>query len=107
MIDVYRDRTAVSRSFVKVLLYISFFSAADRRSDRQKHHDIEKEIDGRRTTTEEAALGIRRFICGLAKSCWSPTLWDGWRTRCLPCRRGRSACLLLDGRALLYAADLF
>lgn len=66
VIDVYRDRTAVSRSFVKVLLYISFFPQLIA-GPIVKYHDIEKEIDERRTTTEEAALGIRRFICGLAK----------------------------------------
>lgn len=66
VIDVYRDRTAVSRSFVKVLLYISFFPQLIA-GPIVKYHDIEKEIDERRTTPEETALGIRRFICGLAK----------------------------------------
>ena len=66
VIDVYRDRTLVSRSFFKVLLYISYFPQLIA-GPIVKYHDIEKEIDARHTTPQETALGIRRFICGLAK----------------------------------------
>ena len=66
VVDVYRDRSAVSRSFVKVLLYISFFPQLIA-GPIVKYHDIEKEIDERHTTPQETALGIRRFICGLSK----------------------------------------
>lgn len=66
VIDVYRDRSVVSQSFVKVLLYISYFPQLIA-GPIVKYHDIEKEIDQRRTTPRETALGIRRFICGLSK----------------------------------------
>ena len=66
VIDVYRDRTVVSRSFVKVLLYIAYFPQLIA-GPIVKYHDIEKEIDDRRTTPQETAPGIRRFICGLSK----------------------------------------
>ena len=66
VIDVYRDRTLVSRSFSKVLLYISYFPQLIA-GPIVKYHDIEKEIDARHATPQETALGIRRFICGLAK----------------------------------------
>ena len=66
VIDVYRDRTLVSRSFIKVLLYISYFPQLIA-GPIVKYHDIEKEIDSRRTTPQDTALGIRRFICGLSK----------------------------------------
>lgn len=66
VIDVYRDRSVVSRSFVKILLYISFFPQLIA-GPIVKYHDIEKEIDQRQTTPRETALGIRRFICGLSK----------------------------------------
>lgn len=66
VIDVYRDRSVVSRSFIKVLLYISFFPQLIA-GPIVKYHDIEKEIDQRHTTPHETALGIRRFICGLSK----------------------------------------
>ena len=66
VIDVYRDRALVSRSFFKVLLYISYFPQLIA-GPIVKYHDIEKEIDARHATPQETALGIRRFICGLAK----------------------------------------
>ena len=66
VIDVYRDRSVVSRSFVKILLYISYFPQLIA-GPIVKYHDIEKEIDQRQTTPRETALGIRRFICGLSK----------------------------------------
>ena len=66
VIDVYRDRTLVSRSFLKVLLYISFFPQLIA-GPIVKYHDIEREIDTRQTSPRETALGIRRFICGLSK----------------------------------------
>ena len=66
VIDVYRDRTLVSRSFSKVLLYISYFPQLIA-GPIVKYHDIEKEIDERRTSPQETALGVRRFICGLSK----------------------------------------
>lgn len=66
VIDVYRDKSIVSRSFVKILLYISYFPQLIA-GPIVKYHDIEKEIDQRQTTPRETALGIRRFICGLSK----------------------------------------
>ena len=66
VVDVYRDRSVVSGSFVKVLLYISYFPQLIA-GPIVKYHDIEKEIDDRHTTPQETALGVRRFICGLSK----------------------------------------
>ena len=56
----------VSHSFKKVLLYIAFFPQLIA-GPIVKYHDVEQEIDSRRTTPQETALGIRRFICGLSK----------------------------------------
>ena len=66
VIDVYREPKMVSHSFKKVLLYIAFFPQLIA-GPIVKYHDIEREIDSRRTTPQETALGIRRFICGLSK----------------------------------------
>ena len=66
VLDVYRDRTLVSRSFSKVLLYISFFPQLIA-GPIVKYHDIEREIDDRSVSAEQTALGVRRFICGLSK----------------------------------------
>ena len=61
VIDVYRDRTLVARSFFKVLLYISFFPQLIA-GPIVKYHDIDKEIDDRRTTPQQTALGIQHAI---------------------------------------------
>lgn len=66
VVDVYRDRSVVSRSFVKVLLYIAFFPQLIA-GPIVKYHDVQKEIDSRFTTPKETAMGIQRFICGLSK----------------------------------------
>ena len=66
VIDVYREPQMVSHSFKKVLLYIAFFPQLIA-GPIVKYHDVEQEIDSRRTTPQETALGIRRFICGLSK----------------------------------------
>ena len=66
VIDVYREPKMVSHWFKKVLLYIAFFPQLIA-GPIVKYHDIEQEIDSRRTTPQETALGIRRFICGLSK----------------------------------------
>ena len=65
VIDVYREPKMVSHSFKKVLLYIAFFPQLIA-GPSVKYHDVEQEIDSRRTTPQETALGIRRFICGLS-----------------------------------------
>lgn len=66
VIDVYRDRTLVSRSFSKVLLYISFFPQLVA-GPIVKYHDIDQEIDSRTVSAQGTAQGMRRFICGLSK----------------------------------------
>ena len=66
VIDVYREPKMVSHSFKKVLLYIAFCPQLIA-GPIVKYHDVEQEIDSRRTTPQETALGIRRFICGLSK----------------------------------------
>ncbi|MBS6366459.1 MAG: MBOAT family protein [Clostridiales bacterium] len=66
VIDVYRDRTAVSRSFVKVLLYISFFPQLIA-GPIVRYQTVEQEIRNRRENWDDAVYGTRRFIVGLAK----------------------------------------
>jgi len=66
VIDVYRGQVAVQKNFGKVLLYISFFPQLIA-GPIVKYRDIAMEIDSRSTGLREAASGMRRFICGLAK----------------------------------------
>jgi alginate O-acetyltransferase complex protein AlgI len=66
VIDVYRGTVKVQKSFWKVLLYISFFPQLIA-GPIVKYRDISEEIEDRKQDPTEAALGMRRFICGLAK----------------------------------------
>jgi alginate O-acetyltransferase complex protein AlgI len=66
VIDVYRQRDQVSRSLIKLALYISFFPQLIA-GPIVKYHDVAQQIDHRRSTPELTADGIRRFLLGLAK----------------------------------------
>ena len=66
VIDVYRERVEVQKSFPKVLLYISFFPQLIA-GPIVKYKDIAEEIEGRTLDQREMAEGFRRFIMGLGK----------------------------------------
>ena len=66
VIDVYRRPEEVSRSFGKVLLYISFFPQLVA-GPIVKYRDVADQIDHRTCTPEMTAEGIVRFVTGLSK----------------------------------------
>ena len=66
VIDVYKGTVEAQKSYWKVLLYISFFPQLIA-GPIVKYRDIADAIDDRRQDAGMAALGMRRFICGLAK----------------------------------------
>ena len=66
VIDVYRDETLVSRDFLKLALYISFFPQLIA-GPIVKYHDVSLQIDQRETYPALTATGLRRFILGLSK----------------------------------------
>ena len=66
LIDVYRGICVPQKSFFKLLLYVSFFPQLIA-GPIIYYHDIERQIEDRRITSVETALGIRRFIVGLSK----------------------------------------
>ncbi len=66
VIDVYRDPTSGSRSFWKILLYISFFPQLIA-GPIVIYHDVAGQIDRRALTPELTLSGLRRFIGGLGK----------------------------------------
>lgn len=66
VIDVYRDETLVSRDFLKLALYISFFPQLIA-GPIVKYHDVSLQIDQRETYPALTAAGLRRFILGLSK----------------------------------------
>lgn len=66
VIDVYRGTVKAQKNYGKVLLYISFFPQLIA-GPIVKYHDMEYEIDHRKTNAVEIGEGIRRFVCGLCK----------------------------------------
>lgn len=66
LIDCYRDPSLISRSFLKLTLYISFFPQLIA-GPIVKYHQVSRQIDARETSPALTADGIRRFILGLGK----------------------------------------
>lgn len=66
VIDVYRDPSCCQKHLGKLMLYIAFFPQLVA-GPIVRYQDIAAEIDQRRTTDQDTAEGIRRFIGGLAK----------------------------------------
>jgi alginate O-acetyltransferase complex protein AlgI len=65
-IEVYRGITPAQKKLTHVALYIAFFPKLIA-GPIIRYHDIAEQIKQRRSTLEKTALGIRRFIVGLAK----------------------------------------
>lgn len=66
VIDVYRGDVAAQKSFMKVILYISFFPQLIA-GPIVKYHDIENDIANNDSSLEDVSYGIKRFIIGLGK----------------------------------------
>lgn len=66
VMDVYREPEVVSRSFAKLVLYISFFPQLIA-GPIVKYHDVSEQIDCRQVTLPLVADGLRRFLLGLSK----------------------------------------
>lgn len=66
VVDVYRQEVEPQHSYLKVLLYISFFPQLIA-GPIVKYHDIEPQLDERHITLDGVATGFRRFCFGLAK----------------------------------------
>ncbi len=66
VIDVYRDRSMVNKSYFSTLLYISFFPQLIA-GPIVKYHDINLQIENRKQTIDGVSSGIRRFVIGLSK----------------------------------------
>ena len=66
VIDVYRREVESQKKYLNVVLYISFFPQLIA-GPIVKYHDIQKQIDTRKTEYTQVAKGLRRFIIGLGK----------------------------------------
>lgn len=66
VVDVYRGENRAQKSFLYMMLYISFFPQLIA-GPIVKYHDIEQQIEDRRVTLDDFCYGIKRFIFGLGK----------------------------------------
>ena len=66
VIDLYRGKVSVQRNFLSLLLYVSFFPQLIA-GPIVRYETVEAEIRDRSESLTDAAVGLRRFIRGLAK----------------------------------------
>jgi alginate O-acetyltransferase complex protein AlgI len=66
VVDVAREETQVQRNPFYLLLYVAFFPQLIA-GPIVKYHDIAHMITERKITASDSAVGMRRFICGMAK----------------------------------------
>lgn len=66
VIDAYKDPKYIQKNLFKLALYITFFPQLVA-GPIVKYYDFADQIENRRTTSEQTAEGIRRFITGLSK----------------------------------------
>ena len=66
VIDVYRGEVEPQKKFWLLLLYASLFHQCIA-GPIVRYSDVNEELESRRVTREDAARGITRFACGLAK----------------------------------------
>ena len=66
LIDVYRGQAKVQKNILKLAMYVSLFPQLIA-GPIVRYTTIENEIENRTHTMEKFALGVRRFIIGLAK----------------------------------------
>ena len=66
LIDVYKGKVAVQKSFLKLATYVSLFPQLIA-GPIVRYETIEKELDARKHSFENFSYGVRRFTIGLAK----------------------------------------
>lgn len=66
VIDLYRGKTEVQRSFYKLVLYITFFPQLIA-GPIVRYRNVAEQIDCRRVDGDKFAYGVQRFTIGLGK----------------------------------------
>lgn len=66
VVDVYRGKVKVQKSFLKLATYVSLFPQLIA-GPIVRYETIEKELDNRTSNFENFAYGVRRFVIGLGK----------------------------------------
>ena len=66
IVDVYKDKVKVQKSFLKLATYVSLFPQLIA-GPIVRYEVIENEPDNRKLSFEDFSIGVRRFTIGLAK----------------------------------------
>lgn len=66
IVDVYKDKVKVQKSFLKLATYVSLFPQLIA-GPIVRYEVIEIELDNRKLSFEDFSIGVRRFTIGLAK----------------------------------------
>jgi len=82
VIDVYRGKVPVQKSFYKLLLYICCFHQLIA-GPIVRYEDVAREIEDRSASQEDIAYGIKRFIIGFSKKVLLANMCGGAATEIL------------------------
>ena len=66
IVDVYKDKVKVQKSFLKLATYVSLFPQLIA-GPIVRYEVIENELDNRKPSFEDFSIGVKRFTIGLAK----------------------------------------
>lgn len=106
VVDVYRGENRAQKSFLNMMLYISFFPQLIA-GPIVKYHDIEQQIENRKTTLSGFSYGIKRFILGLGKKVILANTFAGVVDAVFTDHPMNASCLLLWGTAILYMLQIY
>lgn len=106
VVDVYRGENRAQKSFLYMMLYISFFPQLIA-GPIVKYHDIERQIEDRRVTPDDFCYGIKRFIFGLGKKVILSNTFAEVVDLAFAYHPANLSRRLLWGTALLYMLQIY
>ena len=106
-VDVYREETRAQKSFARLLLYVSCFPQLIA-GPIVRYADVAKEIGSRKTTPDDFAAGMQRFVVGLGKKVIFANLL-GLIMEELPLAGGATSMSVLGAwyAAFIYALQIY
>ena len=105
-VDVYRGKTAVQKSFWRLLLYVSCFPQLIAGPIVQ-YSDVAAALDERTTTGEDFVDGSRRFLLGLGKKVLLANTCGSFLLACLPAGTAPRSVAGAWLSAALYSLQLY
>ena len=106
VVDVYRKENQAQKNFLHMMLYISFFPQLIA-GPIVKYHDIEQQIENRKTTLSGFSYGIKRFIMGLGKKVILANTFAEVVDLVFTDHPMNASRLLLWGTAVLYMLQIY